>query len=75
METKRSRFLRVAQKRTQKILDAIDVLGNCSNRGNYEYKNEEVQSMFEAIEKKVRETRDLFGKVAYTKDDSGSFKF
>lgn len=36
-ETKKERFIRIAGARTNKILDMIKLLGNCSNIGNYEY--------------------------------------
>ena len=33
-ETNRERFIRIAEARTQKIIDMIDLLGNCSNQYN-----------------------------------------
>ena len=36
-ETNRERFIRIAETRTQKIIDMIDLLSNCSNQYNYEY--------------------------------------
>ena len=41
-ETKRERFVRLAEARTNKILDMIKLLGNCSSRSNYEYTDEDV---------------------------------
>lgn len=32
-ESKRDRFVRIAEARTNKIIDMIQLLGNCSNRG------------------------------------------
>lgn len=37
------RFCRVASERTNKILDELHTLGNCSNRINYVYTEDEVE--------------------------------
>lgn len=36
-ETKRERFVRLAEARTNKIIDMMKLLGNCSSTANYEY--------------------------------------
>ena len=71
---RRERFEGVAAKRTQKILDMLDVLGNCSNRSNYEYSEDDVKKMFGAIEAKTKSTRVLFGN-AVNKEEKNKFKF
>ena len=35
-ETKREKFMRLAEARTNKIIDMIQLLGNCSNQNQYE---------------------------------------
>ena len=57
---KKTRFLKVAASRTNKILDAIHGLGNCSNRKNYDFSDEEVKEIFDAIEDEVKKTKSLF---------------
>jgi len=42
-ETKRQRFQRLAEKRTNDVLERLRILGNCANRGQYEYTPEEVR--------------------------------
>lgn len=49
-QEKAERFKRVAENRTNKIIDQIRLLGNCSNRSNYEYTEEDVKKIFAAIE-------------------------
>ena len=44
-ETNRERFVRIAEARTQKIIDMIELLGNCSNQYNYEYTQKDVEKM------------------------------
>ena len=43
-EEKRERFKRVAENRTNRIIESIRLLGNCSNRSNYEYTEEDVKN-------------------------------
>lgn len=35
-ETKRERFIRIAEARTNKILEMMRLLGNCASTNNYE---------------------------------------
>ncbi len=68
---KRDRFVRIAERRVNKIIDNFDLLGKCSNRRNYEYSEEEVRRIFREIERKVKETRLQFRDGARNK---GKFK-
>lgn len=52
-ETKKQRFQRLAEKRTNDVLERLRILGNCANRGQYEYAVEDVRKIFNAIEKSV----------------------
>lgn len=45
-ETKKQRFDRIAVSRKEKILDDLRLLENCSNRSNYEYVPEDIDSLF-----------------------------
>lgn len=57
---KREAFLRVAETRTQKIIEMLRLLGNCSNRNNYEYSEDDVEQMFSAIDKALKSVRDSY---------------
>ena len=59
-ETKRDRFVRLAEARTNKILDMLQLLGNCSSKANYDYTDEDVKQIFNAIEREVRNTKSKF---------------
>lgn len=54
---KRERFKRVAENRTNKIINQIRLLGNCANKSNYEYNDEDVKKIFSAIEAELKETK------------------
>lgn len=60
METKRQRFVRIAENRTNKILDMLRLLGNCSNKSNYDYTEDDVKKIFSAIEKETKNARNAF---------------
>jgi RNA recognition motif-containing protein len=71
---KRHRFEKVASKRVQKIIDFIRLLGNCSNKNNYEYTDKDVELMFKEISKALKESRVLYDKNI-NKSSKGGFKF
>ncbi len=56
-ESKRDRFQRIAEARTNKIIDMIRLLGNCSNRANYDYDADDVKQVFDAIESELAEAK------------------
>jgi len=59
-EIRFERFKRLAEYRTNLVLKRLKVLGNCSNRGAYEYSEEEINKIFSEIDKKVKETKTKF---------------
>lgn len=59
-ETKSERFVRIAEARTNKIIDMIQLLGNCSNKATYEYTKDDVKQIFGAIEAELRAARAKF---------------
>ena len=48
-ETKREKFVRLAEARTNKIIDMIQLLSNCSNTNVYEYSQKDIDQIFNAI--------------------------
>ena len=62
-ETKRDKFVRLAEARTNKIIDMLQLLGNCSNSSAYDYTQQDVDKIFAEIEAEVREAKKKFSKV------------
>lgn len=62
-ETKRDKFVRLAEARTNKIIDMLQLLGNCSNANAYDYTQKDVDKIFNAIESEVREAKKKFSKM------------
>ena len=65
------RFIRVAEQRTQKVLDDLRVLGKCAHPACYEYSSEDIEKIFDAIERAVQDARDtLEGKKRFVLSDT-----
>ena len=59
-ESKRERFIRLAEARTNKLLEMMRLLGNCSSKSNYDYTDEDVKKIFTALEKELKNTKNKF---------------
>lgn len=59
-ETKRERFKRIAEARVNKILDMMRLLGNCASPSNYEYTDEDIKKIFNALERELKNTKNKF---------------
>lgn len=59
-QEKRENFRRLAEARTNKIIDMLGLLGNLSNKSHYEYSQEQVDAMFQAIQQELEEQRARF---------------
>ena len=60
IESKSERFVRIAEKRTNKIIDMIQLLGNCSNRATYDYTRDDVKKIFGVIESELKIAKAKF---------------
>lgn len=59
-ETKRERFVRLAEARTNKIIEMLRLLGNCSSKANYEYTDEDIKKIFSTLEKELKNTKNRY---------------
>ena len=59
-ESKRARFERLAQRRVTTALKQIRLIGNLANRGNYDYTDEHVRQLLDALEGEMRHLRKRF---------------
>lgn len=66
-ETKREKFVRLAEARTNKIINMLQLLGHCSNSNVYDYTQQDVDKIFAAIEVEVREAKKKFNKIESNK--------
>ncbi len=59
-ENKREKFLRLATQRTQEILSRLRILGNCANRQVYEYNEADLEKIFSAIDRQLKNVKAKF---------------
>jgi hypothetical protein len=69
-ETTEERFKRLAVLRTNAVLDKLRILGNLSNRQLYSYTEEDIEKIFNAINKEVKTVK---GKFKYQKQQKFNF--
>lgn len=58
--TKADNFVRLAEARTNKIIDMIMLLGNLSNKTNYSYTDKQVELIFDSLQQVLDETKLKF---------------
>ena len=70
-ETKHDNFRRICQPRVQKAGKAISLIGNCADTARYEYSQEDVEKMFNYLQKALDDARAKFE----SKTEADSFSF
>lgn len=60
MDIKRERFIKIAENRTNKIIYTLKLLGNCANKANYTYTEDEIKKIFSAIDQELKNTKAKF---------------
>ncbi|MBI20760.1 MAG: hypothetical protein CL780_00745 [Chloroflexi bacterium] len=53
-------FRSQATKRTNAVIDRIRILTQCSNRNAFQFNNDEVEEMFDAIETELKIAKSRF---------------
>jgi hypothetical protein len=59
-EEDRKKFVELATKRVNAAIKAIQLVGNLSNRSNYDYTEADVEKIFSALNKELRSCKDRF---------------
>lgn len=73
-DRKKERFVDLAQKRTQRVINNLELIGNLSNKRNYIYTKDQYDQIFKAIKKALRESEEKFTEANQEKDPE-PFKF
>jgi len=60
METKRERFVRIAEARTNKAIDMIRLIGNCANKSTYDYTEKDVNKIFDTLKRELNIAREQY---------------
>ena len=70
METKYEKFKRLAENRTNKIIDMVRLLGNLSVKATYDYSEKDISKIFSSIERELR-----IAKLKFTDAEDTNKKF
>ena len=70
-ESKREKFIRIAEARTNKIIDMIQLLGNCANKSTYDYTEKDIADIFNTIDKELKVAKMKF---AASNEKTSKFK-
>jgi hypothetical protein len=57
VSAKRENFVRLAEARVSRALDSIRVIGNLSNRSNYEYDDQDVKKIIKTLQDEVAKVK------------------
>lgn len=60
MNVKKDNFKRIAENRTNKIINMISLLGNLCNSSFYEYTDEQIEAIFGAIQAELDKQHKKF---------------
>ena len=71
---KRDRFKTVAGRRVQKVLEDLESLSKCSNKGIYEYSDTDIRKMIKAINDKLALLKLSF-EATNSKSNKQTFEF
>ena len=59
-ESDRQKFVQLAQARVNRTLKDIQLIGNLSNRSNYDFTEEDVERIFKALNQEIAACRKRF---------------
>ena len=59
-ETKEEKFIRLAERRVNVVLERLGMLGQLSDRKNYSYTDAQINRIFRAVEAEVKTTKGKF---------------
>ena len=68
-EERNQRFKRLATYRTNEILNKLRLLGNLSNKANYDYSEDEINKIFSAIDSQTKLIKAKFVSISKKRKD------
>jgi ABC-type Fe3+-hydroxamate transport system substrate-binding protein len=68
MRDRRERFISLAEARTGRAIQAIRLIGNLTNKSNYEFREADAQQIIKALDQELRILRTKFAEGANARD-------
>jgi len=69
MAKSREKFVDLAQKRVARVIKDLRLIGNLSNRSNYEYSIDDVDKIMSTLKSELSKTQKKFDLAASNKKD------
>ena len=66
---KRAKFIELAQKRVNKAINTLRLIGNLANKSNYSYDEQDVSRIFAALDAETRKVRARFHTAKTSEDE------
>jgi hypothetical protein len=57
---KRENFIRLAESRVTRAIESLRIIGNLSNRSNYEYDEEDVKKIVNTLQEEINSLKNQF---------------
>ena len=71
MNKRRERFINVGERRVNNALKAIKLIGNLSNKGNYEFSPAEIKKIERVLKDELNKTMEKFDSNNSVKSKKG----
>lgn len=68
-EKDREKFVELAEKRVSKTLKDIKLIGNLSNKSNYDYQEQDVKKIYSTLKKALEEMKSRFDSKGSSDDE------
>lgn len=62
MRDRRAKFVKLANNRVNRTIKDLRLIGNLSNRAAYEYNDQDVRQVVQALQREVEAVRARFGR-------------
>ena len=69
MAQSRKKFVELAENRVSRVIKDLRLIGNLSNKSNYEYSDEDVEKIINTLRNEVDKTKKRFESVTSKKKD------
>jgi hypothetical protein len=66
----REKFVRLANKRVNRAIKTIELIGNLSNKSNYDYTPDDVRAIFDTLSDQLKRCRERFEQAGSNNDVS-----
>lgn len=73
-ESKSQKFRRLAERRATEIINKIRLIGNLSDKKNYDYTDDQIRQLFDALEGEIRLCKGRFKSADATTTNKFTFK-